>query len=120
MQSPVKDKSFMFAVEIIKFCTKLKKEDKEYVLWDQLMKSGTSIWANIAEWQSGQSKRDFLAKMYISLKESKETDYRLDLLRECWNFNHRLDDIMLLKNQNLELIKMLTSITKTTVSNISD
>ena len=74
------DKSFAFAVRIVKLCKYLRESKKEFILTKQLMRSGTSIGANIAEAQRGQSKADFAAKMSIALKESNETKYWLRLL----------------------------------------
>ena len=74
------DKSFRFAVRIVKLCKYLRENRKEYILSKQLMRSGTSIGANVAEAQRGQSKADFTAKMSIALKEANETQYWLRLL----------------------------------------
>jgi four helix bundle protein len=77
----VKDKSFQFAVDIIKLYQYLTGEKKEYVLSKQLLRSGTSIGANIEEALVSQSKKEFIAKLNISLKESRETHYWLRLLK---------------------------------------
>ena len=74
------DKSFEFAVRIVNLYKFLTREHKEYVLSKQLLRSGTSIGANVAEAQRGQSKADFTAKMSIALKEANETHYWLKLL----------------------------------------
>ena len=74
------DKSFRFAVRIVKLCKYIRENRKEYILSKQLMRSGTSIGANVAEAQRGQSKADFTAKMCIALKEANETQYWLRLL----------------------------------------
>ena len=74
------DKSFEFAVRIVKLYKYLVQEHKEYVLSKQLLRCGTSIGANVAEAQRGQSKADFTAKMSIALKEANETEYWLKLL----------------------------------------
>ncbi len=68
------NKSFTFAVRIVKLYQYLCKEKKEYVLSKQLLRSGTSIGANINEAQAGQSKNDFISKMSISSKEARETN----------------------------------------------
>ena len=75
---PVKSKAF--AIKIIKLYTELQNEKKEFVLSKQILRSGTSIGANIREAIRGQSKADFYAKLYISLKEAEETEYWLELL----------------------------------------
>lgn len=79
-ENAVVDKSFDFAVRIVKLCKYLAQEQKEYTLSKQLLRSGTSIGANVSEAQRGQSKADFTAKMCIALKEANETDYWLKLL----------------------------------------
>ena len=67
------DKSFIFAVRIVKLYKYLCSQKKEYVLSKQLLRSGTSIGANINEAQDAQSKNDFISKLSISLKEARET-----------------------------------------------
>ena len=76
----VGEKSFEFAVRVVNLYKFLTREHKEYVLAKQLLRCGTSIGANIAEAQRGQSKADFAAKMNIALKEANETVYWLKLL----------------------------------------
>ena len=80
--SPLRTKSRNFAIRIIKLYQTLRTEKKEYILSNQILKSGTSIGANIAESECAFSKKDFLAKVYIALKECNETLYWLDLLHE--------------------------------------
>lgn len=79
-ENTIVDKSLDFAVRIVKLCKYLTQEHKEFVLSKQLLRAGTSIGANVAEAQRGQSKADFTAKMSIALKEANETDYWLKLL----------------------------------------
>ncbi len=74
------DKSFEFAIRVVKLCKYLYNEKREYVLGKQLLKSGTSIGANVREAVEAQSKKDFVSKMSISLKEAGETEYWLELL----------------------------------------
>lgn len=103
------DKSFDFALRIIKLYRYLVEEKKEYVLSKQVLRSGTSIGANIHEAVEAQSKADFIHKMSISLKEARETEYWLKLLiasNYIDNSGNILEDIK-------ELIKILTSIIKT-------
>ena len=76
------DKSYKFALRIIKMYKFLIEEKKEYVLSKQVLRSGTSVGANINEAQSAESKPDFIHKMGISLKELRETDYWLNLLHD--------------------------------------
>lgn len=71
----VADKSKLFALRIIKLYNYLKDEQKEYIISKQLMRSGTSIGANVKEAIRGQSKPDFYAKLNIALKEASETEY---------------------------------------------
>jgi len=80
--SILQQRSFDFSLQIINICRNIAEKQKEYVLTKQLMKSGTSIGANIQEASEAQSRKDFIAKMAISLKETKETLYWLKLIRE--------------------------------------
>ena len=77
----VKDKSRNFALRIIKLYKYLCEEKKEFVLSKQILRSGTSVGANIVEAHNAMSKREFISKMNISLKEAAETEYWLDLLQ---------------------------------------
>ncbi len=104
-------KSRDFAVKIIRLYQFLSSEKKEYVLSKQILRSGTSIGANIKEAIRGQSKADFYAKLNISLKESSETEYWLDLLHETKYINDDLFQVM--RSDNIELSKILTAILKT-------
>ena len=78
----VVDKSKLFAIRIIRLYQHLCKNKREFILSKQVLRSGTSIGANIREAHQGQSKRDFISKMNIALKESVETEYWLELLYE--------------------------------------
>ena len=78
--NPIVDKSFEFSVRIVNVYKYLCHEHKEYTLSKQLLRCGTSIGANVAEAQRGQSKADFYAKMSIALKEANETEYWIRLL----------------------------------------
>ncbi len=80
MEKAIQEKSFQFAIRIVNLCKYLHAEQNEYILSKQLMRSGTSIGANVAEAQHAQSKPDFISKMNIALKETSETDYWLRLL----------------------------------------
>ena len=79
-ESITENKSFQFAVRIVNLYKYLTKEKNEYVLSKQLLRSGTSIGANVSEGERAQSKADFYAKMSIALKEANETEYWLKLL----------------------------------------
>lgn len=89
----------------------------EYVLSKQLIRSGTSICANVEEASAAQSKKDFISKMAIASKEARETNYWLRLLRDS-NFCQNIDYSEIIE-QSEELIKILTSIVKTTSTNIN-
>lgn len=80
MKSIIEEKSFDFAVRIINLYRHLTADKKEFVLSKQLLRSGTSIGANVAEGERGQTKPDFNSKMNIALKEANETYYWLRLL----------------------------------------
>ena len=80
MEFAVQEKSFAFAVRIVKLCKYLRNEKREFALADQLLRSGTSIGANVSEAQQAQSKSDFIHKMSIAIKEAYETNYWLRLL----------------------------------------
>ena len=82
MNNNIYQKSFQFAVRIVRLCKYLQTEQKEYILSKQVLRSGTSIGANVAEAQQAQSKPDFTSKINIALKEAAETDYWLRLLHE--------------------------------------
>lgn len=112
----VADKSFAFAVRIVKLYKYLCDEKKEYVLSKQLLRCGTSIGANIQEGVYGQSKRDFLSKMSISLKEANETRYWLRLLTASNILSEKESKSIL--DDCVELIKILTSIVKTTANRV--
>ena len=106
-------KSKTFALRVINLNKFLCNEKKEYVLSKQLLKSGTSIGANVKEAIRGQSKADFYSKMNIALKEASETEYWLELLFESGYINETEFNSIYADCQ--ELIKILTSITKTQV-----
>ena len=105
------DKSFDFAVRIVKLSKYLKNNKKEYEISKQILCSGTSIGANISEAQRGQSKADFTAKMAIALKEANETEYWLRLLYKTEYL--KKNEFESLHKDVLELISILFSICKT-------
>lgn len=110
--NPAKDKSKAFAIRIIKLYKYLCSTKQEYVLSKQMLRSGTSIGANIAEALCGISKKDFLAKMYIAFKECVETQYWLELLSET-DFLSK-SEFESINADCEELRKLLSSITKST------
>ena len=110
--SIIADKSFDFAIDIVDLYKKLSTSNKNYVLLNQILRSGTSIGANVKEGLRGQSKKDFLAKMYIALKEADETEYWILLLIETGFIENDLVNEIL--NKCREISKILNSIIKTT------
>lgn len=107
----IQKKSYDFALLIIALYLKLRNNN-EFVMSKQLLRSGTSIGANVEEAQAGQSRADFISKMSIASKEARETSYWLRLLRD----SNILDetDVTLLLAESDAIIKILTSIVKTT------
>ena len=106
-------KSFLFAIEIVGLYNVLA-ERKEFVLSKQVLRSGTSIGANVRESEHAQSKADFIHKLSISLKEANETEYWLDLLYETKYITQI--EFENLKPKIIELLKLLTSIINTSKS----
>ena len=80
MKNIIQEKSFAFALRIVKLCDHLQKSKRETILCKQLLRCGTSIGANVAESKHAQSRADFTSKLTIALKEAAETDYWLRLL----------------------------------------
>lgn len=113
----VKYKSKRFAVRIVRLYQNLCSEKKEYILSKQLLRSGTSIGANLAESECAISKKDFLSKVYIALKECNETLYWLDLLQETDYINQA--EYLSIRDDCIELRKMLSATTKTLSAIIS-
>lgn len=108
--NPIEEKSFAFAVRSVRFYKHLTENKQEYILSKQFLRCGTSIGANVAEAQRGQSKPDFTAKMVIALKEANEAEYWLRLL-------HASDYIKEAEFESMhrdvsELIALLVSICK--------
>ncbi|MBR4123295.1 MAG: four helix bundle protein [Clostridia bacterium] len=110
-ENVIVEKSKAFALRIIKLYKYLVNDQKEFVLSKQILKSGTSIGANVKEAIRGQSKPDFYSKMNIALKEASETEYWLELLCDS-NFikDSHFESIYM---DCQELIKLLVAITKT-------
>lgn len=111
-------KSFQFAIDIVMLHKELVQNKKEYVLSKQLLRSGTSIGANIKEALQGQSRKDFVAKMSIALKEAVESEYWLDLLYETDYLAIELYNSFISTIQ--EIIRLLSSIVKTTKTTINN
>lgn len=110
-ESVVKDKSVRFAIRVVRLYKYLKEERNEYILSKQLVRSGTSVGANISEAQRAQSTADFSAKMYIALKEAEESAYWILLLKEAEYISTK--EYASINDDCEELVKLLTAITKT-------
>jgi four helix bundle protein len=110
-ESPLKHKSYAFAIRILRLSQYLQNQKKELILSKQLLRSGTAIGALIREAEFGQSKPDFISKMSISLKEANETAYWLSLLKDT----NYIDEKMFhsIQSDCQELIAMLVSTVKT-------
>ena len=111
-QSVVGDKSLVFAKQIAKCYRFLRDKKRESVLSKQLLRSGTSIGANVREGLYAQSRKEFISKLNIALQEAGETDYWLDVIHSAEYFTD--DEFNSLKADNDELLRLLTSIIKTT------
>jgi len=105
--SPLLTKSKKFAVNIIKFCNNIKQTKKESVLTNQLIRSGTSIGANIREAFFGHSKADFIAKLQIALKECSESEYWIELLLDSGY------------SENIELLKDCVELKRLLISSVN-
>lgn len=110
-KSILKNKSYDFAIRIVKLSRYLQEEKKEFVLSKQLLRSGTAIGALVREAEFGQSKLDFINKMSIALKEANETEYWLCLLKDTDYINQELFES--LQSDCKELLAMLVSSVKT-------
>ena len=105
------EKTKGFAIQIIHLYLYLSKEKNEYVLSKQILRSGTSIGANVKEATQAQSKADFISKMSIALKEASETEYWLELLKETSFLNEK--QFNEINKENESIIKIITKIIKT-------
>ena len=112
MDNAIEVKSFQFAVRIVKLCRHIRDAKKEYTLTKQLLRSGTSIGANVAEAQQAQSRPDFIAKLSIALKEAVETDYWLRLMHATEYLTEKEFASMVADCKGLE--KLLTAIIRST------
>ena len=114
-ENVLRDKSYQFALRIVKLYKYLAEEKKEYVLSKQVLRSGTSIGANIAEGNQAQSKPDFVHKLSIAHKESFETEYWLCLLRDAEYITDKQAESLIIDCQEVQ--KILTSSIKTAKAN---
>ena len=113
MGSPLQEKSKAFALQIIKVCNEVKEKKRESVLTNQLLRSGTSIGANIREAFYAHGKADFIAKLQIALKECSESEYWLELLIESGYYNDRA-----ILEQCIEVKKLLVASINTAKYNL--
>ncbi|MEN8175441.1 MAG: four helix bundle protein [Pseudomonadota bacterium] len=109
--SAIRDKSFRFAVRVVKLAQHLQREHSEYVLSRQVLRAGTSVGANVEEARAGQSRKDFIAKMAVASKEARETLYWIRLLIETGYLT--AEHAEPLKGESEELVRLLTAIVKT-------
>ena len=106
----VMEKSMEFSVRIVKLYRYLVEEKKEYVMSKQMLRSGTSIGANVREGKYAQSKEDFISKMSIALKEASETEYWLELMERTGYLNE--EEYESIRKDSSEISKILTSVVK--------
>jgi len=111
------NKSYKFALRIIKLYLHMTRKLKEYELSKQILRCGTSIGANVEEAIGGHSKKEFLSKMNIAYKEAREVNYFLRLLRDSEFIGLKLASSFIIDSE--ELIKILTQIQLTTKQNLS-
>ncbi len=109
-ENPIRDKSYAFALEVVKLSKVLQDESKEFVLSKQILRSGTSIGAQIREAEHAQSRADFIHKMSIALKEANETEYWVDILHDSGFMDESMYKIY--HDQISEILRMLISIVK--------
>jgi four helix bundle protein len=114
-QSILRDKSFAFALQIVRLSQELQQNQKEFVLSKQILRSGTAIGALVREGEFAQSKSDFINKLSIALKEANETEYWILLLQESKLIKDELADS--LQSDCKELIAMLVASVKTAKAN---
>ena len=115
-ENVIQDKSYAFALRIVKLYRHLLDTQKEYVLSKQVLRSGAAIGANVEEALGGQSKKDFIAKCSIAYKEARETHYWLRLLRDTDYLDQQQADSILTDLD--EILRILASILKTAKSNL--
>lgn len=115
-ESVLSEKSFAFALRIVNLYKHLTTEHREYVMSKQVLRSGTSIGANIEEAKHGQSKPDFIHKLSIAQKEASETRYWLRLLEKSEFLGNKLAQSLI--DDCDEIQRMLTASIKTTKTNL--
>lgn len=110
-ENVVQVKSYAFAIKVVNTFKVLQQDKKEFILSKQLLRSGTSVGANIEEAIGGQSRKDFFAKLTISYKEARETKYWIRLLRDTGYLEEDISEDLLKDIE--ELLKIIGSIQKT-------
>jgi four helix bundle protein len=113
----VRNKSFDFAVRIVKLYQYLNNDKKEFILAKQLLRSGTSVGAMIREAEHAESKNDFIHKFAIAQKEANETVYWLELLKATDYLNEK--EFQNISNDSIAILKLITSILKTSKSQLN-
>lgn len=117
--SKIESRTYDFAVMIVEIYKYLTEKKREFIMSKQLLRSGTSIGANVTEAQAAQSKKDFIAKMSIASKESRETRYWLNLLNESSFLDDYYNKETALKEVH-EVIRIITRIVKTSQESIDN
>ncbi|MFY0673730.1 MAG: four helix bundle protein [Bacteroidia bacterium] len=115
-QNIILERTLDFAIDIVSFCEELESK-KKFVISRQLLKSGTSIGANIREAQGAESKKDFIHKLKISYKEAEETEYWLIICRESKNYPFQeilLENLVVIKKILNKIISSTKSISTST------
>lgn len=115
-ENVVVDKSYKFAISIVNLYKYLKDEKKEFVISKQILRSGTSIGANVNESQSAESKMDFVHKLGIAAKETRETEYWLNLLNDTNYIDEKTNNLLIKECKSL--LNIINSIIITTKGKI--
>lgn len=118
MDGNIYTKTYNFAIKIFKLYQGIVKEKRDYIISSQILRSGTSIGANVREACYAQSKKDFLSKMNIALKEAAETEYWLSILQETKFIDENKSKKLL--EECIEIIKILTRIVKSTKASLKE
>ncbi len=103
----IKKRTFNFAIATIRFCHSFQKSEKEYILTKQLIRSSTSVGANVRESRHAQSSKDFIHKLSIAQKECDETSYWLEIIEEI--FPAHKDSVSPILNESRELLRILSA-----------
>lgn len=115
--SIIEEKSFQFALNTIQIVKKIQEDKKEFILTKQLMCSDTSIGAMVREAEHAESKKDFIHKMAIGLKEANETRYWLELLFKSENIDQNNYEILI--DENIQIIRLLAAIVKSSKTKLN-